>query len=290
MPKKIHRFVIVGGWGDMLLSTPIFKTLKENNPSCKIFLYCTIKDRREIFKNNPYIDKVSPTTWYTNLFVTYLFIFKKNEFYHLNYAKSCPSLFPKEKAADIIAQIAKVELSDRRIQLFITPKEDELAKRKLKQYKNPICVQSSSFSRNKCWPIDNWELLVAVMPDYTFIQLGETDDEKIKGAIDLCGKTTFRMSAAFIKNSISFLGSDSCLAHVASAFNIPGVALFGPTTPITWGHSSNVNIYKAIRCSPCIDILGEAKCPYNRKCMSLISVDDVKEALLTQLTKVNSCI
>lgn len=40
---------------------------------------------------------------------------------------------------------------------------------------------------------------------------------------------------AVVEESDLFLGADSCMLHAADLFRIPGVGLFGPTDPRTWG-------------------------------------------------------
>jgi hypothetical protein len=74
-------------------------------------------------------------------------------------------------------------------------------------------------------------------------------------------------------------------AHATSAFGTPGVVLFGASTPKVWGHSNNINLYKDLRCAPCIDLLFDSPCPYGKPCMTTISVGEVREALIAQLTK-----
>jgi ADP-heptose:LPS heptosyltransferase len=234
---------------------------------------------------NPYIDRISSTSFLSNPVNALRYLSDPRLFHFLSYIRTNPSLFPREKASDIIAQMVNVKLIDNSVQLYLTEKDEKMARIMLSGHPNPICIHISSTIRNKLWPNSHWEELIATMPGYTFIQLGHTDDYKLKGAIDLRGQTSFCISAALIKYSLAFLGLDSSLSHVTNAFNIPGVILFGPTTPVTWGHSNNINIYKGIRCSPCVDILGNGKCPYDRKCMNLITVEEVRKALLIQLSK-----
>jgi hypothetical protein len=49
-----------------------------------------------------------------------------------------------------------------------------------------------------------------------------------------------------------------------------------------WGHQNNINLFKDVSCSPCLDVLRSSKCPYNGECMHHISVEDVKNALKKQ--------
>ncbi|MGB9562099.1 MAG: glycosyltransferase family 9 protein, partial [bacterium] len=81
----------------------------------------------------------------------------------------------------------------------------------------------------------------------------------------------------FIYRCDLFIGNDSAPVHIANAFNIPVIAIFGPTSP-EFGFApcgDNVRImYKGVKCSPC-SLHGEKKCKNELVCMSSISVDDV---------------
>ena len=143
----------------------------------------------------------------------------------------------------------------------------------------------SRSSNNHHWAIENWGNLVRQLPEFTFIQLGMPDEPAVEGAIDWRGKTSMREAFCLLKYAASYVGVDSVHAHVSNAFDLPGVVLFGDSNPALWGHDNNINIYKGIRCSPCYYHLWGATCPYGNTCMKLITVDDVKEALLKQMAK-----
>lgn len=55
-----------------------------------------------------------------------------------------------------------------------------------------------------------------------------------KKVVSLAGKIDFLMSAAMIRHATFFIGVDTAAAHLASAFNVPEIALFGPTNPYHW--------------------------------------------------------
>jgi ADP-heptose:LPS heptosyltransferase len=43
------------------------------------------------------------------------------------------------------------------------------------------------------------------------------------------------LAMALMRHADLFLGVDSCFLHAADLFRVPGVALFGPTSPVQWG-------------------------------------------------------
>lgn len=283
MNRNTYHLVEWGGWGDMVMSTALFKEIKSVNPRAKIIIHVPHKNRVQIFENNPFVDRIS--VGMARHFFTFFLMTKLRAVYHLYYGKYRPSYFPDRTATEIMAEIVGIRLKEKKVRIFLTEKEDFDAKSFLSQYKNPICFQAGTTGVNKFWYKDRWEDLIKQMPDYTFIQLGRENEDPMKGAVILLGKTSFRESMALIKHSLSFVGVDSVLAHVTNAFDTPGVILFGSTTPKVWGQTNNINIYKGIRCSPCIDILSNSLCPYSRQCMAMITVADVKAALTTQLLR-----
>lgn len=63
------------------------------------------------------------------------------------------------------------------------------------------------------------------------IQIGTKDDMPLDGCIHLQGKTNFFQTSFIIGNSLLHIGNDSFPVHLASAANIPIVALYSITTP-----------------------------------------------------------
>jgi ADP-heptose:LPS heptosyltransferase len=283
MSGKIFRIIATGGLGDVLLGTPSFKALKNKYPDCKIVLFCHDKERRDLFINNPHVDQVRDVSFIHNPISFSLYYLKWAKFKTYAYGSLIPSFYNK-KAQDIIADLFDVTLEDRKIQLFLTEDEEKKAKQSLSGYRNPIVIHiSSRFSSNQDWALDNWNHLVASMPGYTFIQLGLPHEHQVAGAIDLRGKTSFREAVALMKNAKSFAGVNSSFAHATNAFGIRGVVLFGPANPEVWGHPNNINIYKKMRCAPCVDLLMGIECPYGKTCMDNITVEEVRNSLLKQM-------
>jgi len=280
MKKKIY-INLYGGLGDVALSTPIFKELKQQFPDSKIIAIGHSKGQLEVLKNNPYID----TFRYLTIFYKFLYKFLKTakiiKIIDINYGSLRPSFTYSTKAAEIIAEMAGIKLTEPNIQIFLREEEDIKAKTLLSNYVNPIIIHITSIaSKNQMWPHNNWNELVKSLPDHTFIQLGLANELKVEGAIDLRGKTNVREGMALIKHAYSFVGVVSFFSHVTNAFNKKGIVFFGPSSLSVWGHENNINISKNLICAPCVDFLKNAECPYDKMCMQMISVDEVKEAIV----------
>jgi heptosyltransferase-2 len=65
--------------------------------------------------------------------------------------------------------------------------------------------------------------------------------------------------------------------HIAAAFHVPLVAIFGPTNHVTTGPMSrNATIVRhSIECSPCLKQI----CPLDHRCMLSIEPDEVWDAM-----------
>jgi heptosyltransferase-2 len=96
--------------------------------------------------------------------------------------------------------------------------------------------------------------------------------------IDLTGKTSLGQAMALISRCQLFVTNDSGLMHVAAALRIPLIAIFGSTDPGKTGPLGDVCrvARKPLPCGPCL----KAECSKERRCMDLISVDEVYDEVL----------
>lgn len=100
--------------------------------------------------------------------------------------------------------------------------------------------------------------------------------------VNLAGKTTLRELMALIKCCSIFLTNDSGPMHIASALNIPLLALFGSTSDVATGpYNGGKVIHKHVACSPCYLKV----CPIDFRCMTRIEVNEVYEELKKMLNE-----
>jgi len=106
-------------------------------------------------------------------------------------------------------------------------------------------------------------------------ELGKTIQNTGNDIINLCGKTTIREMMALIKRCAVFITNDTGPMHIASALNVPVIAIFGPTNPDrTSPLGPSVIIQKKVNCAPCKHRI----CPLKiHKCMESVSVEEVFE-------------
>lgn len=271
-----------GGIGDGLMATPALAALRKKYPDSEIRVLCN-KNHEPILRNNPDIDyfSVSPDESALNEE-------EVDILFDANYGKLKPSLNYDKHAAKIIGDLLDVEVEDVTPKIILTKEEEEKAKKIVSKYKNPVAIHiTSKCSSNQEWSLKNWNKLIEKMKDHTFIQLGLADEPLVEGAVDLRGKTSIREAIAVVKHCKFFVGVDSFLQHAAAAVRTKGIVLFGPSNPEIWGYDNNINLYKKIKCSPCIDELGGEECPHGKKCMKKLSVREVKNSIDKPARNVN---
>jgi ADP-heptose:LPS heptosyltransferase len=286
MKRRVFRIISRGGLGDKLLTTPLFSALKQEYPNCKIIVFCIKGFGRDVYLKNPNIDEIRTTSFIANAGHFIAYHLKLAKYIQLNDASVLPALTYEKHATQIMADMFGLKHCSSKVEVYLTRKEEEWGRAKLAEFRNPIVIHITSLCcKSQNWLLRNWEELINSLPEYTFIQIGRSFEDKVEGAVDLRGKTSFREALSILKSSLSFVGVVSSFSHATSAFGTPGVVLFGASTPKIWGHPNNINLYKSLRCAPCVDLLLNSPCPYGSPCMSGITVEEVRNALLSQLTE-----
>ena len=96
---------------------------------------------------------------------------------------------------------------------------------------------------------------------------------------NLTAKITIKELISQIANLDLFITGDSGPMHIAAAFQIPTVAIFGPTNDketSQWMNEKNIILKKNLECQPCM----KRECPLkHHNCMKLIKSVDVLDAV-----------
>ena len=99
----------------------------------------------------------------------------------------------------------------------------------------------------RCWPVARWSVVVrALLAAGERVVVTSGSDEaalaydlaarsQLPVTHVLAGRTTLRELAALVAWSRRVLCTDTGMAHLATAYRIPSVVLFGPTAPSRWG-------------------------------------------------------
>lgn len=102
--------------------------------------------------------------------------------------------------------------------------------------------------------------------------------------LNFVGKTSVRQMMSLIDAASLMITNDSGPMHVAAAFTVPIVAVFGPTNHATTSpFTDNYRIVRNnVECSPCM----LRECPIDHRCMDRVSVDDVMTAVRSFLLEI----
>jgi len=100
-------------------------------------------------------------------------------------------------------------------------------------------------------------------------------DLTIKNYKNLCGKMTIKELCEHMGGLNLFITNDSGPMHIAGAYKVPTVAIFGPTNYKETSQWQNPNFFvisKDLECAPCM----KRECPLkHHKCMKSIKAKDV---------------
>ena len=148
-------------------------------------------------------------------------------------------------------------------------------------------MYTSHISKN--WPEKYWKELwqkVAENYDIPVILTGENPQNIQFGSnvTDFSGKTDLYELGYVIERSALVINGCSALIHIASAFKVPTIGLYG-STPVSKGAPPE-NIASFATTAPCAPCNGDYSSPCEKPfCMQLIKVDDVYQAVADFLDK-----
>lgn len=104
-------------------------------------------------------------------------------------------------------------------------------------------------------------------------------EQNLEGTVNVAGTTSVREMMALIKRCNFFITNDSGPMHVAAAFSVPLVAIFGSTDHTgTSPYSDNsVVVRNEVECAPC----KLRECPTDHRCMTSVTAKAVITAAMT---------
>lgn len=288
-----NRILVInnGAIGDLICSTPFYKSIKTAKPDLEITLI-TQANMIDVLQGNPFIDKIISRNSISDLsryFDTCFILSPSTKLFYMA-SKLLPrkifSICPNFGRSSVIA--AKI-LSDNYIEYRNdkTVLETYLDLLPLigieygsieKHFQCTVCeypqaVSATSISINistgnkiKEWGAEQFKDLLQkieqVINSPTFYLLGTSQDrakgQKISATstnvYNLSGKYSLHESAHIIKNSTIFIGFDSALSYIADTTNTPIIYISGPTDfseQRPMGRDVRIIYNPDIKCRPC---------------------------------------
>jgi len=316
LKKQINKILIIrlSSLGDILLTTPVIRALKEKYPSAAID-FIVKKQYGDALLHNPNIsnlilydkEKVKELARAFSSTDYDLIIDLQNNFRSRRLARHLkgpkrrfikPALrkillvrfkinFLKDfkTISERYAEAAGVSIDEKGLELFL-PRGIETNLMKGENYIG-FCPGSKHFTKR--WPPEYFISLGNELTGsgYKIILFGGKDDadlcsligKEIDGSINLQNDDTLLQTAASMKECKFIITNDSGLMHTASAIGIPIVAIFGSTVRefgfVPSGTHNLILENNSLSCRPCSHI-GRGSCPKKHfKCMNEITPGSV---------------
>lgn len=217
----------LGALGDVLLTIPAIRGLKERYPGCQI-TFLTYKNNGEIIKDHPLIDRI--------IFPSQKIDFHRYDLiFNLEYESR-----PYMHMVDAYCQVAGVQPSSKELSIVLDRPELDFAKNYLGDHQiTPNQILIGLHTGGSSWPCKLWGLenfryvLNFFLENFPFrvVELGAKDCQPLGLDMNLIDQTSIKQTAAILNYCDLFLGIDSGLLHVAAAVKTPIVAVFGCTDP-----------------------------------------------------------
>lgn len=121
-----------------------------------------------------------------------------------------------------------------------------------------ICSGGKKDLTNKLWGHHNYQKVVELLPDTTFIQVGASKDDHLPlvGVTNMVGETSLRDLFDLVRKSCGVMCGVSLLMHVAAALEKPAVVIAGGREPVSWNAYPKQHYIHTIGTLPCSDPLG----------------------------------
>jgi heptosyltransferase II len=125
---------------------------------------------------------------------------------------------------------------------------------------------------------DSYEIVLFGGPNE--VEMANDIEARLSGVkvTNLAGKTSVQELCAMIGGLDLFVTNDSGPMHVAAAYQVPTVAIFGPTRHLEtsqWMNEKSVIVRHDMECAPCM----KRECPLrHHECMKSITAQEVIEA------------
>lgn len=275
--RKSLRIAAPGkGIGDELMCLPVLQELKRRNPTCVLTF---VARNFRLFAGQPFIDRLEPAGSEPNPSTL-----------RLEYAYKMP---PPRPIITHLAESLGLQLTTKRlIPPNISP-DRELCEQ-IEQIPKPRIViqpEASKWTPNKDWPTSRWDELVDMLLESgSVIEVGVDSrlsrSRRHTNFHSYVGRTDLEGFAYIIREAQLFIGPPSGGMHLANAFGVPSVIIFGGyESPGGFEYSKTTPLFTKLPCSPC---WLTTPCPYDKKCLTAISPASVKDAALGWLRMVES--
>ncbi len=308
-------FIELPTWlGDAVMATPAIENIVKSYPGCEITVFGSFLST-QLFGEHPNVKKIivdksrSGGNRYLNLYkqagqigkVDIAISFRssfatKFFFWFLDASQKCT--YRKAKNIERHQVLRYNDFVNRCLGLQTMPGalkvyQHDIIPPKRKDRKTAGINPGATYGSAKRWYPEKFaEVAVALAGKYNIVIFGGPNEKDIAADIEgelqksgvmnyvnLAGKTTIPELIDQISQLDLFITGDSGPMHVAAAFRVPTVALFGPTKDketSQWKNPHGRIVRKEMACAPCM----KRTCPLkHHECMTKIEPEDILDAV-----------
>jgi len=292
----------LGGIGDVLMTTPITRAIKELIPRCHLVYATDLKYSNgalgDIIKHNPYVDELITAEHVPEDQYDYVV-----DITTTGLDKERAGTVPPNRI-DLFATAVGVDISSDPLPVYeVTADEREWAAKYIREMipeyavdtTKLIAIQARSNDARRTWPLDYTEALVHLLAEkdiHVFLMdWGHTVPTWKDGNanVHLFMDHPLPEVAALIEKCDVIVCPDSAVLHLAGALQKKIVTIFGPIPP-----ASRINYYvnatAVVKNLPCQYCWYSPKCTRSSDsnkldCLTTIMPPDVKEAIMGKLAE-----
>ncbi len=254
------------GYGDTLLVAAVAREIKKAYGPVTIVVNGA---REELLRGNPYVDQIG----------------QRYDGVDLNYHTGTPRAEKgfRRNLLDIMCAKVGIRHPEHTVDIRLDESEMMYAREAVQKLVRPIVTihtTAGAFGAGrKHWPHEHWEQLVRMLrtDGCSVIQLGDSNEELVKGAIDRAGRQDIRRSIAILREADIHVGVVSVFMHAAEAIRRHAVILFGGFEPYSaHGYTHIHPIESEIDCAFCAepDTVMQP-CSRDNRCMREITPEAV---------------
>ncbi|WP_072682427.1 glycosyltransferase family 9 protein [Arcobacter sp. LA11] len=305
MVKKI--FIEIPTWlGDAIMTTPAIENIIKKYPDAKIIMLGSFVSTQAFEKvenieriivdnskksGNRYLNliKLAKNIGKVDIAVSFrkslsskfmmFFINAKKKFSYKRFVKE--EIHQAIRYNDFINRSLGIDLDTGDLKLYLTPFEYK----KKTMGINPGATYGSA---KRWYPEEFAKVAIEISKTYDIVIFGgpsETDiandienilkENKITNYQNIAGKTSLPELIEKIAGLDLFVTNDSGPMHIAAAYKVPTITIFGPTRfteTNQWNNPNGVIVTKGLDCAPCM----KRVCPLgHHDCMKLVLSNDV---------------
>ena len=308
-------FIEIPTWlGDAVMTTPAIQNIVATYPDCKLTIFGSFVSSK-LFLHHPNVEEIivddskKQGNRYLNLYrlaksageVDIAISFRKNFttkllLYFID-AKQKYRYHRLNSTLDTHQVIRYNDFINKSLDIKSTPDKLKIYQESIDTNKKERLVfginPGATYGSAKRWyPKEFAKVAIALAQDYDikiFGGPGETNialdienelkNAGVKNYKNLAGKTSVEELISQISQLDMFITNDSGPMHLAAAFQIPTIAIFGPTRHIEthqWQNNNEMLLRRDMPCAPCM----KRVCPLkHHECMKLITAKDVLKKL-----------